>query len=170
MLHSLNRLSVSQKVAFFLCIALMWGAALYICLHRDNLDIKLIIPVVFLAFCSMCYFIFTCLYKIFKENMPLLYAEKRSLFGEPMSKISLYCFQVGVMHFRNFHVCAEIYRDKIVISKFNRCLLITKPEQIEIKVSFLGHSLKFQVDNCLICCYIREKQLQTIENWIKTYQ
>ena len=94
MLHSLNRLSVSQKVAFFLCIALMWGAALYICLHRDNLDIKLIIPVVFLAFCSMCYFIFTCLYKIFKENMPLLYAEKRSLFGEPMSKISLYCFQV----------------------------------------------------------------------------
>ena len=115
----------------------------------------------------MDYVVFTVVFGIFRNNLPELYQEKRSLFGEPISKFSLFCSKIGIIQARNIKICIELYRDKIVVSKFNRCLIVTKSEQIEFKSSLASRLVDFHVDNSNICCYIRDEQYNLIIDWIK---
>lgn len=165
--HIFEHLTCLQKTAFVLSVVLIWGMVIYLCLHPDDYNPKIIIPIILSAFLLMAYFILTFIYKIFQENLPYQYQEKRSFFGEPMAKFTLHCYKISHLPVRNINVCIEIYRDKIVISKFNRCLIINHPNQIEIKSSFLFCTIEFKVDNCKICCYIRKKQHTLIKDWMQ---
>ena len=134
-------------------------------------DKQLFVPIILLwigAILLLYYAIFSICKDVFCKHFPYSYPEKRSLYGEPQHVLKSVSSYVGPLLFKNIHTKIEVYRDKIVMSAFRRCLVITTPEQIKIIPGIWNFAVDCRVDNSAVRCYIRRKRIIPLMDWVES--
>ncbi|MBP5353336.1 MAG: hypothetical protein J6Y91_06215 [Alphaproteobacteria bacterium] len=163
-----KEITTKQKALLLFAFALAFIAMLLIIQESPQQPTAQIIIIMITAILVLDYVVFSICKNIFCKHLPYSYPEKRSLFGEPQQTLKSVSSYIGQLLFKNISTKIEIYRDKIVISAFRRCLLITSAEQIKITPGIWYCTVECRVDKSVVRCYIRLNRVAPLMDWVES--